>query len=454
MNKQIHLSNRKPKAVARNEAISKAKRFSEAKLLNEVNHKPKALVSEANITILIVIVSLFSMGVYLLVFAANTAPRVSTVHAERRVGTKLVDITYDVEDVDGDVLTITVEISDDGGNTFTVPAKTFSGDIGPGIVPGKGKKIVWDAGKDVPNVYGTNYRVKVTASDSGNIIIGKDGAEMALISAGRFQMGDNFNEGNIDERPVHTVYLDTFYMDKYEVTNKQYAIFLNDYGKNVDAAGHELLDINNSLCLIEKVFASLTDAKGLRENLYKPKAGYEDHPVIYVSWYGAAAYAQFYGKRLPTEAEWEKAARGGLVGKRYPWGDDISHDNANYPGTVGRDEWDRTSPVSSFPPNGYELYDVAGNVWEWCADEYDSEYYSRSPENNPMGPGNVVIFEIPPNPPLEKEDRVDFANVTSQRVLRGGAWTINPYYLRCAVRNSSDPTRMYGFVGFRCVQRH
>jgi formylglycine-generating enzyme required for sulfatase activity len=379
----------------------------------------------------IAIVSLFSLSIYFMAFAANTAPYVSNVQAQPRSGTKLVDITYDVEDADGDVLTITVEISDDGGNTFTVPAKTFSGDVGPGIIPGKDKKIVWDAAKDVPNVYGTNYIVKVTASDSGNIILGKDDAQMTMIPAGKFQMGDNFYEGSNDERPVHTVYLDTFYMDKYEVTNKQYAIFLNNYQKNVDAAGHELIDINNSSCLIEKV-----------ENLYKPKAGYENHPVIYVSWYGAAAYAQFYGKRLPTEAEWEKSARGGLLGKRYPWGDEISHDKANYTGTVEPDKLNGTSPVGSFPPNGYELYDVAGNVWEWCADEYDSEYYSRSPENNPMGPGNVVIFE-----------NNDFINVISRRVLRGGAWTINPYYLRCAVRNNVEPARMYGFVGFRCVQK-
>lgn len=378
-----------------------------------------------NFTLIIGFLSVY----FSVVSAANTAPYVSNVQVKPRPGTKLVDITYDVEDADGDVLTITVEISDDGGKTFIVPAKTFSGDIGPRITPGKGKKIVWDAGKDVPNVYGTNYRVKITASDSGDIIIGKDGAEMALIPAGKFQMGDNFNEGGNDERPVHTVYLDTFYMDKYEVTNKQYAIFLNDYGKNVDEAGHKLLDLDNSYCLIEKV-----------GDAYKPKAGYEDHPVIYVSWYGAAAYAQFYGKRLPTEAEWEKAARGGLVGKRYPWGDDISHDRANYPSTGGRDEWSRTSPVGSFPPNGYGIYDVAGNVWEWCADEYDSEYYSRSPEINPTGPGDVVIF---------KDNH--FTSVKSPRVLRGGAWTINPYYLRCAVRNNSEPERMYGFVGFRCA---
>ncbi len=117
-----------------------------------------------NLAILtIAITSLFSLGIYLIAFAANTAPHVSNVQAAQRAGTKLVDITYDVEDMDGNLLTITVEMSDDGGNTFTVPAKTFTGDIGSGITPGKGKKIVWDAGADVPNVFGTNYRARATA---------------------------------------------------------------------------------------------------------------------------------------------------------------------------------------------------------------------------------------------------------------------------------------------------
>jgi formylglycine-generating enzyme required for sulfatase activity len=254
--------------------------------------------------------------------------------------------------------------------------------------------------------------------------------EMVLIPAGEFSMGDHFNEGEIDEKPVHTVYLDAYYIDVYEVTNAQYAQFLNRYGKNTDAAGHELLDIDSSYCLIEKV-----------GNTYKPKSGYENHPVIAVTWYGAAAYAQFYGKRLPTEAEWEKAARGGLVGKRYPWGDNITHDDANYPGTGGKDKWDVTSPVGSFAPNGYGLYDMAGNVWEWCADEYASDYYSKSPKNNPKGPGVAVTFK-----------NNDFTNVNIRRVLRGGCWFYNANGLRCADRNDGEPTYAYVIVGFRCSQ--
>jgi len=174
-------------------------------------------------------------------------------------------------------------------------------------------------------------------------------------------------------------------------------------------------------------------------NTYKPVSGYETHPVVNVSWYGAAAYAQFYGKRLPTEAEWEKAARGGLVGKRYPWGDNITHDNANYSGIGGLDRWEYTSPVGSFPSNGYGLFDMAGNVWEWCADAYDGGYYSVSPKNNPKGPGTPVTFT-----------NNDFTNVNTLRVLRGGSWYRNEYYLRVAYRTLNNPPNLNNNVGFRC----
>jgi formylglycine-generating enzyme required for sulfatase activity len=249
---------------------------------------------------------------------------------------------------------------------------------------------------------------------------------MRLIPAGEFQMGSN--DGDNDEKPVHTVYLDDYYIDETEVTNEQYCAFLNDYGKNADAAGHELLDIDSSS--INKV-----------GNTYKPGFFFEKYPVTGVTWYGAAAYAQWAWARLPTEAEWEKAARGGLVGKKYPWGDDITHDNANYSGTGGKDKWDGTSPVGSFAPNGYGLFDMAGDVWEWCADEYDSSYYSESPKNNPKGPGVIVTFK-----------NNYFTNVTSRRVLRGGSWYINPYFLRCADRYYYVPSNASSLVGFRCSQ--
>lgn len=379
--------------------------------------------------LLFVLLVAISNMAYLAWAVENRAPFVSNVSVEQRPGTKLVDIAYDVDDPDGDALTITVAISDDGGGTFKVPAKTFSGDVGGGITPGRSKKIVWDAGVDMPNILGTKYQVKVTANDGkpgSGTVLGRDGAVMTLIPAGKFLMGDTFNEGVPGERPVHTVYLDAFFMDKYEVTNALYAKFLNEYGKEVDAAGHTLINIEKTM--IEKA-----------DDAYIPKAGYENHPVIYVTWYGAASYAQFYGKRLPTEAEWEKAARGGLEGKRYPWGNDSIQNNSNCIGTGGFDAWNTSSPVGSFPPNDYGLHDMAGNVWEWCADGYGSGYYSVSPMNNPEGPGVRLRFV-----------NNDFTNVISDRILRGGGWGGGELCLRVAAREHHNPLDMYNY-GFRCA---
>jgi len=248
---------------------------------------------------------------------------------------------------------------------------------------------------------------------------GRDGARMVLIPAGEFQMGSNDSDDDGDESPVYTVYLDAFYMDMYEVTNEQYARFLNQYGSISDDSGRRLIRVGDGDCFIEKV-----------GNTYRPKWGCGDRPVAYVSWYGAAEYAHFYGKRLPTAAEWEKAARGGLVGKKYPWGDSISHYDANYGGPGGKGMWKGTSPVGSFPPNGYGLYDMAGNVGEWCADWYGRGYYTSSPKANPVGPGSG-----------------------NYRVLHGGSWLCNTNGLRAANRGMGFPTSTYScHWGFRCVE--
>ena len=206
------------------------------------------------------------------------------------------------------------------------------------------------------------------------IIWKKDGAEMRLIPAGSFGMGDHFNQGRDPERPVHRVEQDAFYMDSYEVTVGQFKQFVEESG------------------------------------------------------YDAAAYAKWVGKRLPTEAEWEYAARGGLIGKRYPWGDQITHDDANYSDTGGRDKWEFCAPVGSFAANGYGLYDMAGNVWEWCSDWYGVGYYATSPNKNPQGP-----------------------DTGQYRVLRGGSWGYRTNGLRVADRGSYGPNGRRNGYGFRCV---
>ena len=193
--------------------------------------------------------------------------------------------------------------------------------------------------------------LSTTAQEAEQITWEKDNSQMVLIPAGSFEMGDHFNEGKADGRelPGHTVALDGFYMDKTEVTVGQFKAFLADSGYSWGGDWEQVAE-------------------------YSPG---DDHPMIYVIWDDAVAYAEWAGKRLPTESEWEYAARGELQGKRYPWGDEITQDDANYSGTGGKDRWDQsTAAVGSFEANGYGLYDVGGTVAEWCADWYAEDYYA------------------------------------------------------------------------------
>ena len=245
---------------------------------------------------------------------------------------------------------------------------------------------------------------------------------MVLIPAGEFEMGSGDPESDNDEQPVHIVYVDAFYMDKYEVTNLEYKKFVlanPRWGKD----------------RIEDRFASGNYLWNWNGNDYPD--GKSDHPVTYVSWYAAMAYAGWASKRLPTEAEWEYAARGGLAGKKYPRGDTIDPGGANYGRNVGD-----TMAVGRYLPNGYGLYDMAGNVWEWCLDEYNAVFYSSFLRENPIAGANSV-----------EEIINDFTNVTTSRVLRGGSWSLYPDYLRVANRVRDTPARTsLNDYGFRCAR--
>ena len=245
---------------------------------------------------------------------------------------------------------------------------------------------------------------------------------MVLIPAGEFEMGSEDAEALPREQPVHTVHVDAFYMDAYEVTNLDYKKFV----------------LANPQWQKDRIPRALHDGQYLRHwNGNNYPAGKTNHPVTYVSWYAAMAYAEWAGKRLPTEAEWEKAARGGKSGLKYPWGNTISSNRANY---GGRD----TREVGSYSANGYDLYDMIGNVYEWCLDAYDENFYFSSPRRNPLSDVNTLS-----NANLIIDD---YTNVKSTRVSRGDYWRGSAITLRNAYRNYGKPAKATDGIGFRCVR--
>jgi formylglycine-generating enzyme required for sulfatase activity len=221
------------------------------------------------------------------------------------------------------------------------------------------------------------------------------------------------------EVPTHSVTVGSFYIDRYEVTNARYKKFLD----------------KNPRWRRDHIEARYHNGNYLKhwdgDNYPKEKA---DHPVTNVSWYSAVAFCRWEGKRLPTEAEWEYAARGGLSGKAFPWGDEpVDKTRANYIGSGIKG----TARVESYPANGYGLFDMAGNVWEFTADEWGP--YPSSPQVNPVAGGNLFLDDT-------------FYTVTSRRVIRGGSWGGAPVNLRVAYRDSHPPEGARDFVGFRCAK--
>jgi len=250
---------------------------------------------------------------------------------------------------------------------------------------------------------------------------------MVYIPEGEFQMGSDDEEANDDEQPVHTVYLDAFLMDRYPVTNAEFKAFLN---ANIQTMRPEWLKESN-----KKTYFVKELLRYWHNGMFP--YGKDDHPIIGVSWYAAMIYAEWSGKRLPTEAEWEKAARGGLVGKKYPWGDSIDSDTIE-----SAYEVESTVAVGLSNVNGYGLYDISGNVWEWCLDAYSAMFYANSPQQNPISGINTVEWVAS-----------NYDQVNSPRVLRGGPWGTESKGVRVSHRFSSNPIDTLPTFGFRCVKR-
>jgi formylglycine-generating enzyme required for sulfatase activity len=340
--------------------------------------------------------------------AAAAPPVVSNVRAAQRSGTGYVDITYDLAEPNSSSLTVTVAVSTNAGTTWFYPGASLTGQVGSGIAPGAEKQVVWNAGSDLPAKLFANVRVQVTADDA----VAPSG--MALIPAGSFTMGDSL-DGDSYALPLHTVYVSAFYMDKYDVTKAlwdtvyQWAIahgYTFDNAGSGEASTHPVQTIDWYDCV---KWCNARSEKEGRVPAYYTDAGlsvrYRTGQVApYVSWSS--------GYRLPTEAEWEKAARGGFSGQRFPWGNTISWSQANYfagPLSAGGPGYDvnptsglnpawtsggypYTTPVGSFAANGYGLYDMAGNVWQWCWDWYGS--YSSGSQSDPRGPpsGSIRVY--------------------------------------------------------------
>jgi formylglycine-generating enzyme required for sulfatase activity len=390
---------------------------------------------------------------------AGSPPVVTAVTAaQAALPSKDVNISYTISDPDSTSANVYVIVSSDSGNSWVVNATNFSGNYGPGMAvtaTPTTKSVVWHAGTDWDGNFSTHCRVRVIACDNG----------MVLIPAGSYLRGNPpaLGDSDITDAPQYPVFVNAFLMDSNLVSGGlwssvySYALtngYTFDNAGSFKGANQPVQSINwydairwcNARSEMEGLhpFYEMSVDGGATWIAFWARQGYPDPntsiPGILLR--GSSTGANSY--RLPTEAEWEKAARGGATGHRFPWSDTdhISESRANYLSdsnllpyddsntgnnpTYATGSLPYTSPVGSFAANGYGLYDMAGNTFEWCGDWYGSYTFDQT---NPQGPSSG-----------------------SYRVVRGGCWNFSPGYARCAFRNISSPEYPNSNWGFRCVR--
>jgi sulfatase modifying factor 1 len=267
--------------------------------------------------------------------------------------------------------------------------------------------------------------------------------DMVAIPGGTFEMGDHAGVGSANEQPVHSVTLNAFLMDKYEVSNTKFADYLNN--SNVSVSGTDVYQVGGSA----QIIGTLLNGLNYNGTTFAIDAGKDNRPVVWSTWHGAVLYCNYLstvngrtpcydettfdcdftadGFRLPTEAEWEYASRGGehTPYYQYPWGSNsIGSGDANYGLNIAD-----TTDIGNYAANGYGLYDMAGNAWEWCNDWHRNDYYANSPSTNPTGPSSPQQY----------------------RVLRGGSGEDSEGWLRCAFRGFFNPSTSQDYTGFRVL---
>lgn len=300
-----------------------------------------------------------------------------------------------------------------------------------------------------------------------------------LVPGGEFLMGDHFDEGYPadGELPLHPVRIGRFRMDECAVTNAQFATFCKDTGYVTEAE-----QVGVSAVFHLAVEASAADVMHRLESTpwwvavrgadWRHPGGprssitnLQNHPVVHVSWNDAVAYSRWAGARLPTEAEWEYAARGGLEGARFPWGDELTPRgrwNMNvwqgaFPtNNTLADGHLTTAPVRTYRPNGYGLHQMVGNVWEWCSDAFDPGWYSVSGVDDPRGPEQAPSTVAAPDTGSDATPAcANPGDVVTWRVMRGGSYLCHDSYCyryRVAARSSNTSDSATANIGFRCVR--